>query len=351
VLPAFARDPQLSLTCAGLLGTLHLVGYLLGTLASPSLNTKVRALALCRGSHFVFACAMLVCGLTSDIATMAAGRFVAGVAAGFGVFSIFLIVFDATEPDRRSAAGSLVWSGIGVAIVASGLASSPLLHGAAWRLSFIVPAALALAVGVLIARTAPTRRAQLNAADASPARLAELISSRWLFIVVAYFLFAVAYISYTTFAGVMLKEIGLSSAGVTWFWVMYGSSSIAGAGFGAALLSGVFTRRITLSAALGSGAVGSSLVTLGGNWSVLAASVLVGLGSVATPANRHLPGSQQDERCGLCLLFYGLHHELGSWPTVRTRDPGNARRLVRSIGHRLVRSLEGFAVRMSRLDP
>jgi len=50
-----SRDLQLSLTAAGLLGTLHLVGYLLGTLASPSLNAKVGALPLCRASHFVFA--------------------------------------------------------------------------------------------------------------------------------------------------------------------------------------------------------------------------------------------------------------------------------------------------------
>jgi len=34
-LPALARDLQLSLIAAGLLGTLHLIGYLLGTLASP----------------------------------------------------------------------------------------------------------------------------------------------------------------------------------------------------------------------------------------------------------------------------------------------------------------------------
>jgi predicted MFS family arabinose efflux permease len=284
VLPVFARDLGLSLTAAGLLGTLHLVGYLLGTLASPSLNTKVGALALCRGSHFVFACAMLVCGLTSDIATMAAGRFVAGVAAGFGVFSIFLIVFDATEPDKRSAASALVWSGIGVAIVVSGLASGSILDGGAWRLSFIVPAALALVVAVFIPRTASTAGAQLKAADASPSRLAELISRRWIFLLAAYFLFAVGYISYTTFAGFMLKGIGLSSGGVTWFWVIYGASSMAGAGLGAALLSGGFARRIALSAALGSGAIGSLLVTHGRDWSVFAASVLVGLGSVATPA-------------------------------------------------------------------
>lgn len=52
----------------------------------------------------------------------------------------------------------------------------------------------------------------------------------------------------------------------------------------AALLSGGFARRIALSAALGSGAIGSLLVVHGENWSVFAASVLVGLGSVATPA-------------------------------------------------------------------
>ena len=284
VLPAFARDLQLSLTAVGLLGTLHLIGYLLGTVASPLVNAKVGALALCRSSHFVFAYAMLVCGLTSDIATMAAGRFVAGLAAGFGVFSIFLIVFDATEPEKRSAAGSLVWSGIGVAIVASGLASGPLLDGGAWRLSFIVPAALAFAVAAFIPRAASAAPAQPKAADASPSGLVELASARWIFLVAAYFLFGVGYISHVTFAGVMLNGIGLSSAVVTWFWVMYGASSIAGAAL-AAFLSGGSARRIALSAALGSGAVGSLLVVHGENSSVFAASsILVGLGSVATPA-------------------------------------------------------------------
>jgi predicted MFS family arabinose efflux permease len=283
-LPAFARDLQLSLTAAGLLGTLHLVGYLLGTLASPSLNAKAGALVVCRGSHFVFACAMLVGGLTSDIATMAASRFVAGLAAGFGVFSIFVIVFDATKPAKRAAAGSLVWSGIGVAVVASGLASGTILDGGAWRLSFIVPAALALAVAAFIPRRAPASQAHQTTADVSPSRLAELASSRWIFLVAAYFLFAAGYISYATFAGVMLKGIGLSSVGVAWFWVMYGASSIAGSALGAALLSRSFTRRIALSAALASGAIGSLLGVHDENWSMFAASVLVGVGSVATPA-------------------------------------------------------------------
>src|SRR5258705_2929676 len=275
---------QLSLTAAGLLGTLPLIGYLLGTLASPSLTARVGVLALCRTSHFVFACAMLVGGLASDMTTMAASRFVAGLAAGFGVFSIFLMVFDATEPEERATAGSLVWSGIGVAIVASGLAAGPILDGGAWRLSFIVPAALALVVAVFIPRMAPAAPAQPNAADAPPSRLAELSSGKWIFLLAAYFAFAASYISYATFASVRLKEIGLSSVGVTWFWVIYGASSIAGTALAAALLSRDFARRIALSAALGSGAIGSLLVVHSENWSVFAASVLVGLGVVATPA-------------------------------------------------------------------
>jgi predicted MFS family arabinose efflux permease len=177
VLPALARDLQLSLTALGLLGTLHLIGYLLGTLASPSLNARVGAMALCRASHFVFAGAMLVCGLTSDITTMAASRFVAGSPRASVCSPFFLIVFDATEPAKRSVAGSLVWSGIGVAIVASGLASGPLLDGGAWRLSFNVPATLALAVAVLIPRTASVARVQPKGAAASPSWLAELSSS------------------------------------------------------------------------------------------------------------------------------------------------------------------------------
>jgi MFS family permease len=93
------------------------------------------------------------------------------------VFSIFLILFDSTEPEKRAAAASLVWSGIGVAIVASGLASRPILDGGAWRLSFIVPAALALAVVAFIPRAPSAARAQPQAAAASQSRLAELTSA------------------------------------------------------------------------------------------------------------------------------------------------------------------------------
>ena len=65
---------------------------------------------------------------------------------------------------------------------------------------------------------------------------------------------------------------------------MYGAFSITGSALGAPLLSGGFSRRIALTAALGTGAIGSMLIVLGETWSVFSASALVGLGVVATPA-------------------------------------------------------------------
>jgi hypothetical protein len=66
------------------------------------------------------------------------------------------------------------------------------------------------------------------------------------------------------------------AAQLAWFWVMTGAASITGSAMGAALLSGGFARRIALSAALGSGAIGSLLVVHGETWSVFAAAVVVG---------------------------------------------------------------------------
>jgi predicted MFS family arabinose efflux permease len=273
------------LTAAGLLGTLHLVGYLAGTLLSPAVNAKIGALMLVRSSHAVFAGAMLIGGLATDATTMAISRFVAGLGAGFGVFAVLLIVFNATAPSRRSTVVSLVWAGTGIAIVASGLVAAPLLEGAGtWRLSFFVPAGLALVVALLMPRGNAAIAVSPQQDKAVTSLWPALVSSRWLLLLIAYFLFAAAYISYSTFAGVRLRELHVSSAGVTWFWVTFGAASIAGSTLGAVLLAWPRTRRFAVSAALLSGMCGSLLAAQGGSWSVFAASALVGLGLIAMPA-------------------------------------------------------------------
>src|SRR5258706_563814 len=106
--------------------------------------------------------------------------------------SFILLLVNATGAEKRAGAGSCVWAGIGVAIVARGLASGAILEGGGWRLSLILPAALALAVAVFIPRTTSAPRAQPKAADVPLSRLTELSSASWAFLFAAYFLFAVA---------------------------------------------------------------------------------------------------------------------------------------------------------------
>ena len=282
-LPAFTRDLGLSFTIAGALGTLHLIGYLAGTLASPWANNRIGAVRLCRISHLAFAGGMLISGVANGPLLLALGRIVAGLAAGFGVFSLFVIVFAACDPRSRAIAGSMVWSGIGAAIVVSGVVSKPLLEVAgAWRWSFLVPAALALCVAWFL----PVQKAGVAAPSAqAPAggRRAGILSAKWLFLIASYFLFGAAYIAYATFAGARLREIDVSAATVSLFWVVFGVSSILGSGLGAALLSGSL-RHLSLGAALASGAIGAVLVVFGNTISLFAAAFLVGLGLVATPA-------------------------------------------------------------------
>ena len=286
-LPAFTRDLGLSFTIAGALGTLHLIGYLAGTLASPWANNRIGAVRLCRISHLAFAGGMLISGVANGPLLLALGRIVAGLAAGFGVFSLFVIVFAACDPRSRAIAGSVVWSGIGVAIVVSGMISQPLLELAgAWRWSFLVPAALGVCVAVFI--TAP----KADAAAAPPPQgaagvrhaVADILSARWFFLIASYFMFAAAYISYSTFAGARLKELAVSPATTSLFWITFGMASILGSALGAALLAGPRLRYFSLGAALASGAVGAVLVVFGSTVSLFGAAFLVGLGLVATPA-------------------------------------------------------------------
>jgi hypothetical protein len=64
------------------------------------------------------------------------------------------------------------------------------------------------------------------------------------------------------------------------------------------------------------------LVVHGENWSVFAASVLFGLGSVATPAIVTFLIRNKTSDAVLSLLLYGRHREPGSRPAQRTRGRG-----------------------------
>lgn len=191
VLPSMATQLNWTLAEAGLLTTANGVGYLLGAAGTA-------VLARLYGVTTVFRLGMVVCclalgamGLSTDFAVLLAARALAGLAGAF--------VFIAGAVICRS---PVFFAGTGMGIVLSGVLVPAVVaqHPERWPLVWL---------GFAILSTAATLLAWSAAAENRSSRAASRVQwqLRQLWIIgVAYFLFALGYIAYITFLGVLLQE-------------------------------------------------------------------------------------------------------------------------------------------------
>lgn len=289
MLPALQRDLALDYFGGGALNAAHLLGYLAGTLAAPMLARQLGMPRLARYAHALVAVSALLCaiapgGTSAGPALLALGRLGTGLGAGAGIVAILVIVFAAVPAASRSLASALVWSGMGFAVVLSGLAAGPLVEGAyGWRAAFAVSAVL----GALLALVFPPRG--LRPAGAEPAiqqpghGLRQFLRARWVFLIGAYFMFGAGYIAYSTFAGARLAAIGAPLASVSGMWIAFGAAMIAGSAITFALLRIDRRRKFALVAALLAGALGALASWSDATGAALLGALLVGLGTAATP--------------------------------------------------------------------
>jgi predicted MFS family arabinose efflux permease len=299
MLPALQRDLALAYFGGGALNAVHLLGYLAGTLAAPMLARRLGMPLLSRYAHALVALGALLCaiapgGASAGPVLMALGRLGTGLGAGAGIVAILVIVFAAVPAASRSLASALVWSGMGFAVVLSGLAAGPLVEGAyGWRAAFAVSAAIA----ALLALVFPPRGVRADGAEpAAAARrgLRQFLRARWLFLVGAYFMFGGGYIAWSTFAGARLAAIGAPLAEVSAMWIAFGAAMIAGSAVTFALLRIDRRRRFALVAALLAGALGALASSSDAAGAALAGALLVGLGTASTPT---IVSTYARERC------------------------------------------------------
>jgi predicted MFS family arabinose efflux permease len=288
MLPALQRDLALDYFGGGALNAMHLLGYLAGTLAAPMLARRLSMPRLSRHAHALVALSALVCAIAPGSTPigpvlLALGRLGTGLGAGAGIVAILVIVFAAVPAALRSLASALVWSGMGFAVVLSGLAAGPLVEGAhGWRAAFAVSAVLA----ALLALVFPPRG--LRPAGAEPAAqpshgLRQFLRARWHFLIGTYFLFGAGYIAWSTFAGARLAAIGAPLASVSAMWIAFGVAMIAGSAITFALLRIDRQRKFALVAALLAGALGALASWSDATGAALVGALLVGLGTAATP--------------------------------------------------------------------
>lgn len=302
MLPSIRRDLGLDYLGSGNLNAVHLGGYLIGTLAAPAILARTGAASLAKWAHRLVALAALVCALApaapvTGPVVLGLGRLATGLGAGAGIVAILVIVLGAVAPERRLHASAAVWAGMGLAIVASGLAV-PLLLGPAigWRSAFAVSAGLALAVAIYF----PPRQAAVTVAapeantDASAFSSRRVLAADWLFLLGTYLLFGFAYVAYATFAGAQLAAMNASRQAVVLTWIGFGLASMLGAALGVAAIGSERLKQYALVGALASAALGSLAAAANTAGAAMAGALLVGLGLAATPS---IVTAYAHERC------------------------------------------------------
>lgn len=287
LLPGIVSELGLNYTAAGLMSTINLIAYLAGGLAAPTLARKVGYRSLAVHGHVAVALGAVISAGATGAIVLGVGRMLMGGGAGLGLIALFSLLLSRTVPERRAHASAIAWSGFGAAIMLTGVILAAMPHIAAdWRQLFLLSALAGVVITAAlwrstrsdhVAQVALSAPTDASRGAAAPLRL-------WVFFFVAYHLFGVGYISYSTFAGVRMAADGASPTAIAVMWIVLGASAIAGCGIVAALLSWPASNRFTLAVVMGFGAIGSGVLAFAGSSVSTPAAVLVGLGLAATPA-------------------------------------------------------------------
>jgi MFS family permease len=287
MLPSLRRDLGLDYLAGGALNTIHLGGYLVGTLAAPALARRIGMPSLSKAAHLLVAAGALLCALAPGVATMGIGRLATGFGAGAAIVAILVLVFGAVSASSRPLVSALAWSGIGAATIVSGLAVPWLLEThLGWRVAFGIAALTAIILVAMFPPGPPVALAMPLAAATPPGErygTRQTLSRRWLLLTASYLMFGIAYIAYATFAGARLAAAQAPTLVVATAWTAFGIATIAGAALTVPVLSAPTLKRYALVAAALAGTAGAWAATGESATAALASALLIGLGTAATP--------------------------------------------------------------------
>jgi MFS family permease len=297
VLPAVRDDLLGSNRVAGLLGTMNVAAYLLGTIVVATLSARVRLVALVRMGLCLSTAGLLLASVAPNGVALTGAL----VLMGLGGAAIWIpsprLAASALAPHRRGFAAGLVGMGIGAGIVFAGWLSDVRRHGGgddSWRGVYRVEGLLAvvvlLAVFALLrdpdhvdARPAPVRAGTGVARGLGGVDSLRLMHG-WIPLTIAYAAFGFMYLLVLAFLVTRLEDdAGFSADRASAMFSLVGVATVFG---GVAL--GQFSDRVGRRATMSGAFVvfgASTLVILSGSqpW-VAVGSIGVGLAFSGLPA-------------------------------------------------------------------
>ncbi len=252
VLPAVRDDLGISNTVAGLIATLNVAAYLIGTMAVAALTSKLRLQSVMRiGLMFS------VTGLV--LASVSPGPVLLGIAmflAGFGGACIWIpapaIAADAMRPEQRAMAIGFVASGMGIGIVFSGQIAAwarSSMGDEGWRTVYAILASIAVVVSIAVFLLIDHRQDQKSSGGGVGGFSALKQMRGWLPLTVAYTCFGFMYLLILAFLTTRLEDDnGWTTSRASLAFTLIGVALIFGGPLSVAMVNRVGARAVLVGA-------------------------------------------------------------------------------------------------------
>jgi predicted MFS family arabinose efflux permease len=192
ILPPMVEALSLSKAQAGLIASANFVGYLAGALLAAVRLPGSRRGWLLAGLVLNVVC-LAAMGASTSLPLFLLLRLAAGLASALCLIFSSALVLDRLAATGRSGLSALHFSGVGIGIALSAAAVAMLGD---WRNMWFASAALALAAAIAVAFTVPPEATPSTTAARAPRTK---LSSAFIMLAVAYFLFGIGYIITATF--------------------------------------------------------------------------------------------------------------------------------------------------------
>ena len=121
LIPALIEDGGLSAAEAGSVAAFNLAGFLTGALAAPWLRRRMEEATLLRACLWITLACLVASIAPAGAVWLVFWRGVAGIAMGVMMVYALAVVTRHAPPDRLGAATGIVFTGVGIAILGSGV--------------------------------------------------------------------------------------------------------------------------------------------------------------------------------------------------------------------------------------
>lgn len=227
LLPAMQQELQWTYTQAGMMNSANALGYLVGALAVGPLVDRFRATTVVRISLFAVCISLIATGIAVGYWPLLIARTITGVAGAclFVGGGAVMLMIDSSE--RSAAPMSIYYAGPGVGIALSGLIVPWMMSslGVSWRIAWVVLGVIGLLVQLLVEYPIREANKQPQIKAEKPKKQSQFMLSDYRLLwpaLLAYALFGLGYVGYTTFAIAFLRENNVAELMVRGFWILIG---------------------------------------------------------------------------------------------------------------------------------